>query len=91
MIEALPNQPIAFDDSRLRGCCSIDPEDCLLVDRADTITFQVIATRCDDDVQVLDDPGFDLDDDDWDADGWSIAADKPVIPTRCSACHRAIL
>lgn len=75
MIEALPNQPIAFDDSRLRGCCSIDPEDCLLVDPADTLSFQVKATRCEDDAQVIGDPGFDSGTD-WDTEGWVIAGGK---------------
>lgn len=76
MIEAIPNQPIAFDDSRLRGCCSIDPEDCLLVDNEDTLTWQVIATRCEDDDQVIGDPGFDTGTD-WDAeDGWLISDGK---------------
>ena len=72
MIEALPNQPIAFDDSRLRGCCSIDPEDCLLVDPADVLTWQVKATRCNDDEQVIGDPGFDTGTG-WNADGWIIS------------------
>lgn len=71
MIEALPNQPLAFDDSRIRGCCSIDPDDCLLLDPSDTLTFQVKAERCTSDVQVIGDPGFDSGDD-WDPDGWTI-------------------
>ena len=75
MIEPLSNQPLAFDASRLRGCCTLDPEDCLMVDPSDVLTFQVKATRCNDDVQVIGDPGFDSGED-WDPDGWIIGDGK---------------
>lgn len=85
MIEAIPNQPIALGQSRLVGCCSLDPEDCLLVDTSDTVEFQVKAERCAADDQLVADPGFD-DTSAWTESGWTISGSLacvslPVIPT----------
>lgn len=70
-LTAIPNQPIAFDDTRLMGCLCDDPTEALLALPTDTLTFQVEYEGCLSG-QLLGSPNFE-DPADWRGIGWSIA------------------
>ena len=56
-IRAIPNQPIAFDDSRFTSCWNDDPAETLLVHVDDDLSFQVEYDPCDL-VNLVDSPSF---------------------------------
>lgn len=70
-LTVIPNQPIAFQDSRILGCSCFDPDEVLLASSTDTLSFQVQWVGCLGDEQ-LDSPSFESAGD-WLASNWNIS------------------
>lgn len=70
-LTAIPNQPIAFNDTRMLGCICPSPDECLLALPDDVLSFQVLSDTCLG-PQLLDSPNFESLSD-WTGPTWSIA------------------
>jgi hypothetical protein len=70
-ITAIPNQPLSFTDTSLKGCLCDDPEECMLVNNDDTLSFQMFVDDYLGD-QLL--ANTDMDDSVyWDGTSWTYA------------------
>ena len=58
MISAVPNQPIALNDTRLQGCYTSGPTRCLLALPTDVLQVQIEGAQCDTAEGKLSNPNF---------------------------------
>ena len=67
-LQVIPNQPVAFGDTRLQGCLCEDRDDKLLIAASDSVLFQFRQSTCETE-GLLQDPSF-QDAEEW--NGWDV-------------------